>query len=85
MTTAALLLDPTGSAAEGGGPTLLRIATAGDYEQALPKLNLAQRQVPVVVKLPDDAREDLTTLEKMTVPGARGPVPLPVSPAWRPA
>ena len=32
MTTAALLLDPTGSAAEGGGPTLLRIATAGSVD-----------------------------------------------------
>ena len=30
----------------------LRIATAGDYDQALAKLNLAQRQVPIVVKLP---------------------------------
>ncbi|MEO7152897.1 MAG: efflux RND transporter permease subunit, partial [Burkholderiaceae bacterium] len=29
----------------------LRIATAGDYDQGLAKLNLAQRQVPVVVKL----------------------------------
>jgi hypothetical protein len=28
----------------------LRVATAGDYEQALAKLNLAQRQVPVVVR-----------------------------------
>ncbi len=29
----------------------LRVATLGDYDQALPKLNLAQRQVPIVVKL----------------------------------
>ena len=29
----------------------LRIATAGDYDQGLAKLNLSQRQVPVVVKL----------------------------------
>ena len=34
----------------------LRIATAGDYDQALPKLNLSQRQVPIVVKLEDSAR-----------------------------
>jgi multidrug efflux pump subunit AcrB len=54
----------------------LRIATAGDYDQALPKLNLAQRQVPVVVKLPDAARADLALIERLAVPGAKGPVPL---------
>jgi len=37
----------------------LRIATAGDYDQGLAKLNLSERQVPVVVKLPADARQDL--------------------------
>ena len=35
-------------------------ATLGDYETALPKLNLSQRQVPIVVKLATDARQDLT-------------------------
>ena len=30
----------------------LRVATAGDYDQGLAKLNLSQRQVPVVVRLP---------------------------------
>ena len=54
----------------------LRIATAGDYDQALPKLNLSQRQVPVVVKLPDAARQDLALIERLGVPGAKGPVPL---------
>ncbi|MGE5468997.1 MAG: efflux RND transporter permease subunit [Ignavibacteria bacterium] len=54
----------------------LRIATAGDYDQALAKLNLSQRQIPVVVRLPDAAREDLALLERLAVPGARGPVPL---------
>jgi hydrophobe/amphiphile efflux-1 (HAE1) family protein len=54
----------------------LRIATAGDYDQLLTKLNLAQRQVPVVVNLPDAARKDLDLLGQLTVPGARGPVPL---------
>ncbi|MFC5496723.1 efflux RND transporter permease subunit [Caenimonas terrae] len=54
----------------------LRIATAGDYDIALPKLNLAQRQVPIVVKLDDKARQDLSVLERLTVPGTRGPVML---------
>jgi len=54
----------------------LRVATAGDYDQALAKLNLSQRQVPVVVKLPPQARTDLELLSRLPVPGARGPVPL---------
>jgi multidrug efflux pump subunit AcrB len=52
----------------------LRIATTGDYDQSLAKLNLAQRQVPIIVKLPPEARQDLSLLERMTVPGKRGPV-----------
>jgi multidrug efflux pump subunit AcrB len=54
----------------------LRIATAGDYDQGLAKLNLSQRQVPVVVRLPAGARADLELLSRLPVPGARGPVPL---------
>ncbi|MBS0444275.1 MAG: efflux RND transporter permease subunit [Proteobacteria bacterium] len=54
----------------------LRIATNGDYDQGLAKMNLSQRQVPVVVKLADDARADLELLARLPVPGARGPVPL---------
>jgi multidrug efflux pump subunit AcrB len=54
----------------------LRIATAGDYDQSLAKLNLSQRQVPVVVRLAADARTDLELLSRLAVPGARGPVPL---------
>lgn len=54
----------------------LRIATSGDYDQSLAKLNLSQRQVPVVVKLKADARTDLDLLSRLAVPGARGPVML---------
>ncbi|RVU33501.1 efflux RND transporter permease subunit [Rheinheimera riviphila] len=54
----------------------LRIATAGDYDQDLAKLNLSQRQVPIVVRLNDAARQDFETLKRLPVPGARGPVPL---------
>jgi len=54
----------------------LRIATAGDYDIALPKLNLSQRQVPIVVKLEESARKDLSLLERLAVPSARGPVML---------
>jgi multidrug efflux pump subunit AcrB len=54
----------------------LRVATSGDYDVALPKLNLSQRQVPIVVKLHEDARKDLSLLERLAVPGTRGPVML---------
>ncbi len=52
----------------------VRVATAGDYDTALTKLNLDERQVPVRVKLPDSARADLAALERLTVPGKNGPV-----------
>ena len=52
----------------------LRIATVGDYDAALPKLNLAQRQVPIVVKLESAARQDIGLLSRLTVPGTHGPV-----------
>ena len=52
----------------------LRIATVGDYDVGLPKLNLAQRQVPIMVKLADSARQDLDLLGRLTVPGSKGPV-----------
>jgi multidrug efflux pump subunit AcrB len=54
----------------------LRIATSGDYDQALPKLNLSQRQVPIVVRLPAEARADLNLLARLPVPGKHGPVAL---------
>ena len=54
----------------------LRIATNGDYDFALTKLNLSQRQIPIVVQLSDEARQDQSILERLTVPGAKGPVML---------
>jgi multidrug efflux pump subunit AcrB len=52
----------------------LRIATVGDFDEALSKLNLGQRQVPIVVKLDSAARADLELLGRLTVPGTNGPV-----------
>ena len=54
----------------------LRIATAGDYDVALPKLNLSQRQVPIMVRLREEARRDLEGLKRLSVPGTHGPVML---------
>lgn len=54
----------------------VRVATAGDYDMNLPKLNLSERQVPILVKLPDNVRADLSAIERLTVPGKNGPVML---------
>ncbi|MGE8317706.1 MAG: efflux RND transporter permease subunit [Comamonas sp.] len=54
----------------------LRVATLGDYDNQLPKLNLAERQVPIMVRLQENARQDLDLLARLAVPGARGPVRL---------
>ena len=54
----------------------LRIATLGDYDAALAKLNLSDRQVPIVVRLKDDARQDMQTLGQLLIPGSKGPVML---------
>ena len=54
----------------------LRIALSGDYDQGLAKLNLSQRQIPMVVKLRDDARQDFELLSRLTIPGTHGPVML---------
>lgn len=54
----------------------LRIATAGDFDQNLAKLNLSQRQLPVVIKLPLAARQDQELIKRLVIKGSRGPVML---------
>jgi len=54
----------------------LRVATNGDYDQSLAKLNLPERQIPIVVKLQDDSRQNIDLLSRLVVPGSRGPVML---------
>lgn len=48
----------------------LRVATMGDYEQALSKLNLDTRQIPVVVRLSDESRADMNVLSSLYVPSS---------------
>lgn len=50
----------------------LRVATVGDYEQFLPKLNLDTRQVPIVIRLSDDGKQNLTDLLNLYVPSSKG-------------
>jgi multidrug efflux pump subunit AcrB len=54
----------------------VRVATAGDYDQLLPKMNVTERQIPIRVKLPDAVRADLDAIGRLTVPGKNGPVML---------
>ncbi|KXO87159.1 RND transporter [Acinetobacter venetianus] len=54
----------------------LRIATAGDFDQNLAKLNLSQRQVPIVIKLPLQARQDQELMKRLMVKGSHGSVML---------
>ncbi|MEJ7138296.1 efflux RND transporter permease subunit [Amphibiibacter pelophylacis] len=54
----------------------VRVATAGDFDQALAKLNVSQRQIPVVVRLPDADRKNLDHIKGLLVPGSGGPVAL---------
>ena len=77
-----LVVRPDAARAADAGVTTaaladtLRIATSGDFDASLPKLNLAQRQIPIVVRLPDAARQDLALLGQLGVPGKAGPVML---------
>jgi multidrug efflux pump subunit AcrB len=54
----------------------LRIAMSGNYDEDLPKINFSQRQVLILVRLNDSARNDLSTIERLMVPGSKGPVML---------
>ena len=54
----------------------MRIATLGDYEVALAKLNLSDRQVPIVVRLKPESRQDMQGLGRLLIPGSKGPVML---------
>ncbi|MBV7265656.1 efflux RND transporter permease subunit [Erythrobacter ani] len=50
----------------------IRIATLGEIEQNAARFSLADRQIPITVKLSEDARGDLTTIENLPVQTASG-------------
>jgi len=53
-----------------------RIATSGDYEQRLAKLNLPDRQVPIRVGFSEATLANPALIGQLRVPGRYGPVPL---------
>ena len=50
----------------------IRIATMGEIEQNAAKFSLSDRQIPIRVRLPEAAREDITTIQNLPVPTANG-------------
>jgi multidrug efflux pump subunit AcrB len=54
----------------------LRVATSGDFSQALSKLKLDNRQLDVRVRFPDDMRKDPSAFANLRVPGQGSLVPL---------
>jgi multidrug efflux pump subunit AcrB len=88
VTTSASLLQPeltirprADRAAELGVTTsaisqATRIATSGDITNNLSKLNLPDRQIPIRVRLNDEARKDIEQIKLLQVPSRFGPVPL---------
>ncbi len=54
----------------------VRVATSGDFEFNLPKLNLPERQVPIRIRMSREFREDLENLKQLRVMGRGGWVAL---------
>ncbi|MGA4333749.1 efflux RND transporter permease subunit [Ralstonia nicotianae] len=54
----------------------VRIATNGDFDAQVAKLNLDNRQVPIQVRISDAARQDMETVANLRVRGRNGLVPL---------
>ncbi len=51
---------------------VLRVATIGDFDAALPKISIDNRLIPVRVRLEDAAREDLNRIAALKVTTATG-------------
>ena len=50
----------------------IRIATIGEIDQNAAKFSLSDRQVPIRVRLPEEARRDLSNITNLPVPTASG-------------
>jgi multidrug efflux pump subunit AcrB len=55
---------------------VVRIATSGDFDAGVARLNLDNRQVYIRTRVSDAARRDINTLANMRVTGRGGPVPV---------
>ena len=55
---------------------VVRVATSGDFDQQVARLNLDNRQVYIRVRMADAARQSIDTLANLRVNGRNGLVPL---------
>ncbi|MDE2405314.1 MAG: efflux RND transporter permease subunit [Sphingomonadales bacterium] len=73
-----ILIKPRLDLAAGLGVTTsalsqaIRIATIGDIDQNAAKFSLSDRQVPIRVRLSEDARRNIATIQNLPVPTASG-------------
>lgn len=54
----------------------VRIATNGDFDAQMAKLNLENRQIAIQVRIPDAARQDIETISNLRVRGRDGLIPI---------
>jgi multidrug efflux pump subunit AcrB len=54
----------------------VRVATTGDYDENLPRLNLPARQIYIRTQLAPEQRGQLTIIKNLRVPGKNGAVPI---------
>lgn len=54
----------------------LRVATVGDYDTRLSKLNLERRQLPIVITLAPEVRADIASIANLQIPSQQGLVRL---------
>ncbi|WP_122284647.1 efflux RND transporter permease subunit [Pseudomonas syringae group genomosp. 3] len=54
----------------------VRIATNGDFDAQMAKLNLDNRQIAIQVRIPDAARQDIETISNLRVRGRDGLIPI---------
>ena len=52
--------------------SVARVATVGDIDANVAKLDVGDRRIPIRVRLPESARTDLATLKNLRVPTAGG-------------
>ena len=52
--------------------SIARVATVGDIDANVPKMDQGERRIPIRVRLPEDARVDLTRIEGLRLPTASG-------------
>jgi len=77
-----LIVRPDNAAAAARGVTseaigdAIRVATSGDIDARLSKLDLDERRIPIVVQIPPSQRADIQAMARLPVPARSGVVPL---------